>query len=306
MTFSIVIETANLALADLDNLEACVQSLERQDVPITDAEQVVLLNSGDVEPEVADSLRRRYPFLAVDTVPPGTAYTQMKLLGTERMTGDVVVWADADCRYVAGWLRSLLTPLKERSDVEVVRGETTMEITGPWTLANALSFTFPRFSEGDGLTPVAYYHANNVAFRRSLLERVPLVYNEVLYRSHFIQHSMRMRAEGCTIWRQPQARAFHAAFRRGELLRRLYHIGTDSVRTGRFLAGQIPPARLRHRLPHIRGGWLRQVRRRFRLVARRQPLAAAQLPLALPFLAASGAAFYTGRLVALVESPRRS
>jgi glycosyltransferase involved in cell wall biosynthesis len=302
MSFSIAIETANLARADLDNLEACLESLERQDLPVADAEQVLLLNSGEVEPEIVGRLRRRYAFFEVETVPPGTSYTQMKVIGTERTSGDVVVWADADCRYEPGWLRSLLT-LFESSDVEAVRGETTMEITGPWTLANALSFVFPRFSDDGEPVPVPYYHANNAAFRRSLLERVPLVANDGMYRSHFILHSARMREEGVVIWRQPRARALHAPFRPKELVRRIFQVGGDSVRTGRFLPGEIPPARLRHRLPHIRGGWMRQVRRRVRVILTREPRRAADLALALPILIVSGAAFYAGRLVALAEPP---
>src|SRR3954454_22419443 len=103
MTFSIAIETANLARDDLDNLESCLESLEGQDLPVADAEQVLLFNSGEVEPEGVGRMRRRYAFIEVETVPPGTSYTQMKVIGTERTNGDVVVWADADCRYEPGW-----------------------------------------------------------------------------------------------------------------------------------------------------------------------------------------------------------
>ena len=54
-SYSLIIETANLSLADLDGLRETLDSLAVQTLPVQNAREVLLADSGDVPP---DSLRR--------------------------------------------------------------------------------------------------------------------------------------------------------------------------------------------------------------------------------------------------------
>lgn len=275
----------------------------------------MLTHAGEVPREVLERLSANYPWLRLHDM-PGAEYADMKAEAQEVTTGEIVVWADSDCRYNPDWLRSLITPFAERPDIGIVRGETTVEIVGPYSLANALSFNFPRFSGEAELTGSPHYHANNVAFRREVLEQVPLPRTGSLARAHFYVHSRRLARAGHTIWRQPNARALHAPTDPRYLLRRFAVLGRDGVRAGPLAAAAaagvegeqaaaygLPPRRV-DRLRHIRAGWTRKTRARARRVANREPGALVHLPLALPVVALSGACYYAGRLAALFEQPR--
>ena len=69
-SFSVVIETANLSLADLDGLRVTLESLADQSLPIQTALDVLIMDSGDV-PE--DLLRQGPGELSVGSPhsPPG-------------------------------------------------------------------------------------------------------------------------------------------------------------------------------------------------------------------------------------------
>jgi hypothetical protein len=209
-SFSIVLETENLANANLKGLSQALDSLAHQDIPPTQANEVWLIDSGDTPATLLEQLGEQYPWINVHHTPMGTGYYKAKMLGAELSTGEIVVYFDSDCCYETNWLRNILTPFTQGDEVQLVAGETMTRGLGIYETAMVMAYIFPPFSGEKTLTPTSQYFLNNVAFRRELLLKYPIPTDLPLYRGHCAIHAYTLSQQGYAIWRQPQARATHA------------------------------------------------------------------------------------------------
>lgn len=208
--FSIVLETENLANADLDGLVRSLSSLANQDPSPIEAQEVLLIESGDISEQSLTQLIEQYPWIKICSAPTGTEYYESKMLGAKLATGDILVYYDSDCVYESGWLRKILTPFTQSEEIQVVAGETTTNGVGIYGTAMALGYIFPQYSGQAELTPGKNYFLNNVAFRRSFLLNHPIPTDLPLYRGNCAIHADQLVQSGTIIWQQPQARVLHA------------------------------------------------------------------------------------------------
>jgi glycosyltransferase involved in cell wall biosynthesis len=209
-SFSMVLETENLANADINGLSESLKSLANQELSPECAHEVLIIDSGDVPAEKLEQLREQYPWLTVRQAPLGTGYYDAKMLGAKLATGDIVIYCDSDCIYETNWLKNLLIPFAQNGEIQVVGGETTTQAKGIYGTAMALTYIFPQYSGQTTLQKNSQYFLNNVAFRREFLLKYPIPLELALYRGNCLIHAYNLRASGYTIWRQPQARAIHA------------------------------------------------------------------------------------------------
>ncbi|MCY6494491.1 glycosyltransferase [Leptolyngbya sp. GGD] len=207
--FSIVLETENLETADLAGLLRSLASLEAQDPPPTAANEVLLIDSGDIPETLLAQLCQQYPWIKVCPAPPGTEYYQAKMLGAELATGEIIVYYDSDCIYAPDWMRKILGPFSQ-PEIQVVAGETTTNGVGIYGTAMALGYIFPQYSGRTELTPGKSYFLNNVAFRRSFLLSHPIPTDLPLYRGNCAVHAHELVQSGVTIWQQPLAQVLHS------------------------------------------------------------------------------------------------
>jgi glycosyltransferase involved in cell wall biosynthesis len=208
-SFSIVIETENLATADLAGLLGAIDCLAAQDPSPVTANEVLLIDSGDIPDQVRQQLATQYPWLTIDQAPSGITYYEAKMRGAQRATGAIVVYYDSDCIYESQWLRIMLASFN-RPEVQVVAGETRTRGIGIYGTAMALAYIFPQYSGQTSLQRSSQYYLNNVAFRREVLLAQPIPIDLPLYRGNCVVHAKQLTQSGVTIWRQPQARATHA------------------------------------------------------------------------------------------------
>jgi glycosyltransferase involved in cell wall biosynthesis len=318
-SFSVVIETANLSLADLDGLQETLEALAAQSLPIENAREVLLADSGDVPEDILGPVLEHYPWVRLMRLPRGTGYEELKMAGANAATGEVVVFVDGDCFYERGWLEALLTPFSD-SSVLVVGGETAIDSAGPYGLAVAIVASFPASSSSPDLYPSDRYHLNNVAFRRSVLEHVPIPSRRPCYRMSGL-HAAALQAAGYTIWRQPVARARHASPNGfTHFFWRFLLVGYDGVVVPRLIAEEARsssrPGRPEGR--HYGSRSRDQRRRTLRLIRfwsvqsvakliaeiRRQPSRVLSLPLAAPIIAGAVALQGVGALAGLIAPER--
>ncbi|HTL87926.1 MAG TPA: glycosyltransferase family 2 protein [Leptolyngbya sp.] len=210
LSFSIVLETENLATADFAGLIRSLSSLANQDPSPIEACEVLLIESGDIPEELLMRLTQQYRWIKVCSAPSETEYYQSKMLGAKLATGEIVVYYDSDCVYESGWLKKMLTPFTESAEIQIVAGETTTSGVGIYGTAMALGYIFPQYSGRTKLTPGTHYFLNNVAFRRSFLLAHPIPTDLPLYRGNCAVHAHQLVQSGTIIWQQPQARALHA------------------------------------------------------------------------------------------------
>lgn len=209
-SFSIVYETENLASVELENIYRSLASLAAQDVSPEQANEFLIIDSGNAPAEVIEQLCSTYPWITVQRV-PGISYYEAKMLGATLATGKIVVFCDSDCVYVSNWLRNLLTTFLQNSDINIVAGETSTPLRNPYELAIAMHYFFPRFSGREQPYESSYYFLNNVAFRRDFLLQNPIPTDLPLYRGNCSIHCDSLCKSGYKIWQHPQARATHEA-----------------------------------------------------------------------------------------------
>ncbi len=298
-TFSIVIETDNLAVVDLDELFGCLDSLAAQGDILHEADGIFVADAGVVPEAVLATLRERYPWVTVLRVDAGGTYIELKLAGALETQSEVIVFCDGDVRYEPGWLEALLEGFRLRPDADVIAGETSTPITGPYSLAYALTFNFPRFTNEAELAPSTTYWANNVAVRRSIMAATPLPDPSEMYRGQNLVHTMRIRRNSGLVIRQPKAKAWHAVIGPSDIVPRYYRLGRDATAVRSITARESGSPYLGAMAPDRPGeGAVGRVAGRLRQVARTQPLSLLALPLAMPIMLVLGAAFLVGRLSA--------
>jgi glycosyltransferase involved in cell wall biosynthesis len=215
-TFSLVLETENMGSADLDYLRRSLRSLEAQTVSPSTAVEALLPQSGDVPEDVLAELTAAHPWVRVLPVSPELDYYQAKMAAVRQARGEVVVFADSDCAYEPDWLERLLEPFA-RFDVQAVAGRTEMTVSSTFEMGmSAVYFLHPQLRRrpDDRVRAGDRYFANNVAFRRALLERRPIPEGREFLRGQCTAHAELLTADGIVIWQQPLARAVHPPLRR--------------------------------------------------------------------------------------------
>jgi len=299
-SFSIVVETANLATASHELLAESLDSLESQSVSPALATDVVILDSGEAAPDLLQQLKRRYPWLRVESIPEDTDYGDQKSMAASFVSGDILVFADSDCVYRPGWLHAMVKPFADRPDLQLLAGETAVLIQGPFTLAMALVFFFPRFSFQSEIAPARGFYGNNVAMRRSLLQQHPFPAGLPIYRGQNVVFSRMLWEAGVPLWRQPLAQSVHSPPENFlTAIRRFFWTGRDTPRL-RVVGPQpsaVPFQGDYEPYSGQGGGRLTKLALRLRDIARQQPgMLILWLPFALPIALSCVAAFFCGVL----------
>lgn len=294
-SFSIVLETENLANADINGLFQSLISLANQDISPPQANEVLIIDSGDVPPQKLEQLREQYPWITVRQAPSGTGYYEAKMLGAKLATGDIVVYCDSDCIYETNWLSNLLIPFTQSDQIQIIAGETTTRGKGAYGTAMALTYIFPQYSGQKTLEATSQYFLNNVAFRREFLLQHPIPSQLALYRGNCVIHAHSLRRSGYTIWRQPQARATHAPpSGLSHFFWRFLLIGHDYYWQNRLLAKSLD----NYRAP-MSGfqGKLRIFLDRISKMFIHKPSHIIYLPLAIPIVITSVALIFVGYII---------
>jgi hypothetical protein len=302
-SFSVVIETDNLSIVDLDELYSCLESLADQGDLIKRAVGVFVADGGVVPEKFLSGLRSRYPWITVVHADAGASYIELKLAGALETGSEVIVFCDGDVHYEKGWLAALLDGFRDRPDADIIAGETTTPISGPYSLAFALTFNFPRLSQENDLAPSTTYWANNVAVKRDLLLRIPLPDPAELYRGQNLVHTARILRRSGKILRQPKAKGWHAVLPPSEIVQRYFRLGRDAAHVRAITERESGSPHLGAMAPDLHGGgiWSR-LTGRFLQISRSQPLALFYLLFAAPVLVLMGLGYLAGRVYAASSS----
>ena len=237
-TFSIAIEWENARFAELARTRRMLRELRRQLIelsPPPSAPEISFLydrrsiDGEMVERVVAEEFRPGETPAVTRIVPTDRlTYYRQKNLGAAEAHGDIVIFLDCDVVPEPGWLAAMLEGFKD-PDVAAVGGETYVELAGVCSRAFALFWFFNLRDDAEALTPASFFHANNVAFRRSVFmgRGFPAL---PIYRGQCTLLGEQLRAEGLGLYRQTAARVAHPIpLSLGYFIARALHNGRDTV-----------------------------------------------------------------------------
>jgi glycosyltransferase involved in cell wall biosynthesis len=314
-SFSIVYETENLESVELENIYRSLSSLAAQDISPAQANEFLIIDSGDAPAEVIEQLCSMYPWITVRRVPE-IGYYEAKMMGATLVTGEIIVFCDSDCVYEPNWLRNIVTTFRENSDINVVAGETSTPVRNLYELAIAIHYFFPRFSGLEHPYESQNYFLNAVAFRRNFLLQHPIPCDLPIYRGNCWLHAYSLcNLQGYTIWIHPQARAIHEPPTMSFTFWRYLLMGRDQIVRERLKLlltntqdtaddskssphlGQTPYQRIRSRAGRV--WWeLKQLKRKQIItVLREEPRRLILLPLAVPIILWFELLFNIGRAI---------
>ncbi|MFC6905718.1 glycosyltransferase [Halalkalicoccus tibetensis] len=209
---SIVIEWENVIHAKESRSEAMLRGLNAQLNELEDRfpetpEIIFVYNPDDVE----ESQIRHFASLALDdrydpqfVASPGSHFYELKNVGAQRATGDVLVYVDSDVIPQEGWLDAIVSPFLEEG-TDMVLGHPFVETDTRYKSAVAMFWFFPaEHEEYEG------YMACNVAFdRESFLEHeFP---EEDSYRGQCVELKDRLEDSEKGLQNAPNAKVSHPA-----------------------------------------------------------------------------------------------
>ncbi|HVW74280.1 MAG TPA: glycosyltransferase [Rhizomicrobium sp.] len=216
-SISIVIEWENARFAELQRSRRMLRAL-REELsgfgPAKAAPEVYIvfdrftIDAAVVEQVVREEFDPATAPTAMKIMPTdGLHYYEQKNLGASQGESEIIVFLDCDVVPEHGWLGEMIAAFDDPA-VSVVGGETYVELVDGWSRAFALFWLFDIRRERTGLVPSKFFHANNVAFRRSTFAQFH--YRELpLYRGQCIILGADLLSHGIGIFRQRGARASH-------------------------------------------------------------------------------------------------
>jgi len=139
---------------------------------------------------------------------PGLDYTALKNFGVKNSSNEVIIFIDCDVIPGDGWLQGLLEAF-DRQDLNVVGGNSFMYTNSLCEKAFVLFWSFPPKSNMDNhICETQIFFANNVAFRREILESHPLP-TLPQYRGQNLVLAEELWRNRIKIFHQPKSKVYH-------------------------------------------------------------------------------------------------
>lgn len=186
-TFSIVIETENLGMAGVDDLYLCLDSLAVQTLPVTNANEVIIIVGGHITQETLAEIQQKYTWVKIHKEDTFIDYTRAKELGAKLATGDIVLFADADVIYEDTWVESLVNTFIKYPNIDIVSGYTRVNsgktfLKKIYTTAINLTWMFSIQKINREVIPSTAFQFNNMAVKKNIFDIYPIMHEEKLYR----------------------------------------------------------------------------------------------------------------------------
>jgi hypothetical protein len=246
VSISIIMEWENVQFSEDSRVGKVLTELARQAAQLVAAstpragglavarplELLVLFDSEVADPdEVQSQVRRGLGNCSALQVrfeaTPGLAYFPMKNRGAELAAGDLIVYLDSDVIPQPGWLKTLISSFADRS-VKVVMSRAFVNPVSFYSRAVALTWFFDRLPTTCGLSPAEHFHANGVAFRRSVLLSHPYPDSPGQARGAGWHLQELLKAEGITVYEHTGALLDHPPpLGLGNYIRRAMLNGSD-------------------------------------------------------------------------------
>ena len=166
---SVVLETDSSRDAARLGFDQALAGLARQAYP-REFTELVVVDSGELPPQLADTLRRNFPDSRIVSGAGLTKY-QMKNEGAKAASGSIVAFTDGDCVVGPGWITAIVESLGDApARVVGVQGRT---ILAPGPLSRPLSVLLYGWRTDRSGRIAQRIISDNYAFRREFIVSHP-------------------------------------------------------------------------------------------------------------------------------------
>lgn len=219
-TVAVIIEWENALLSDVDRARRMLAALDEQAKAYarghnTRFDLLVMYDPGSVDISVPKTTVDQeidpadWPGEVRFVAAPHLHYFDQKNLGARSTDAEAILYLDSDVVPDAGWLGHLLDGL-DQPGVQVVGGQTYLATDTLLDRLFAGFWFFPVDPKLKGLRPMGVFYANNVIFRREVLERYRFEPASA-YRGQSTALARQLRRDGVPIHRHGEATMSHPA-----------------------------------------------------------------------------------------------
>ena len=134
-------------------------------------------------------------------------YYALKYFGATHTSNEVIIFIDNDVIPDKDWLIGYLEVMKN-PQTNMVAGNAYILTNTITEKAFSLFWIFPPKEERDDDSEKRYYHGNNLAIRRTLLEKIPFP-KMTSYHGQGLAHADTLRNQGITLYYQPKSSVEH-------------------------------------------------------------------------------------------------
>ena len=210
-TFSLVLETENLGMAGIGDLQDTLESLQKQTYSVSYAKEVLIIAAGHISQDTLSFLAEKYPWVTVHRVDEKLEYVESKQRGAKIVTGDVVIFVDSDVVYESTWLENILYGFIAAPGAIIITGETRIRGKSLYSMAIQLSWMMNIVCKSSYPKHVSHFHLNNFAIKRLVFIKVPIFLKLPIYRAHTVEVKKWLLNHGYGVVRVPHARGYHLA-----------------------------------------------------------------------------------------------
>jgi len=210
-TFSLIVETENLGMAELTDLEASLNSLKSQSYPIKKLKEVLVVVGNKLSPKIQRHIKAIYPWVRIHTVKGTLDYAKSKMMGAQAATGSVLIFCDCDMRYETGWLLNMVKAFNKYKSGYVISGDTRLITDSSYKMALNTTWMIQLLSDKiDAPVPTTLFPLNNFGIEKKVILKTPIPYKLPLYRNKIPIWEKMLKNEGVKIVRAPGTRGHHA------------------------------------------------------------------------------------------------
>lgn len=210
-TYSIIIETENLGMAEVEDLKKSLDSIKDQDIEKGKIKEVILIVGTHLPKDIQKEILSEYPWVTLHIDEEGLEYAESKVVGAKVASGDVLIFADSDMKYEPSWLKNMIKALEKYPSGYIISGDTRLESNSAYKMAlNSMWMVQISSDKIDEPVPYKHFPLNNFAIERNAMLKNPIPYNLPLYRNKIPVWQEMLSNNGYIVLRAPGTRGFHA------------------------------------------------------------------------------------------------
>jgi hypothetical protein len=183
---------------------ACITSFKEQD--FSEEVEIILAVNEAFKSQLPPEFYQITPQLKVYFFSAQRS-SELKDLGVQKSTGDLVAVVEADCIALPNWLRCLVQVLDEHPEIEIASGRTVYGFDS--ILKRSLSLLDRAFMDTGKLGRVRHVCNNGALYRREVLNQFPYADQDNPFVSARIR-TQEMIQSGCKFFFVPEAIMQHA------------------------------------------------------------------------------------------------
>jgi len=209
--FSIIVETENLGMVGIDDLEVCLDSLKNQTYSIKNITEVLLIVGGHISKPAIKRIKQKYPWVKIHLEKDKLDYAKSKMKGAEIARGKVLIFADSDMKYERTWLENMIKSFELHPKDHIMSGDTRLDTTSAYKMSLNSTWMIQILSdEIDKPVKTSFFPLNNFAIYRNDMLKEPLPHKLPLYRNKIPIWEKMLIKNGFKILRVPRTRGIHA------------------------------------------------------------------------------------------------